>query len=113
MEWIGRKATGTRWDIHGGRTGFREYRYGYRTRGIIIKLKGRKYEIRGVKYVITPEGEFRIGEGRDYFFVDQIQFEDSAAEDSTPPDLTPPPAEAGEPAPEEEPGPSPDPNLNP
>ena len=104
MEWIGRKATGTRWDIHGGRTGFREYRYGYRTRGIIIKLKGRKYEIRGVKYVITPEGEFGDGKGKDYFFADQIQFEDS-----TPP----PPAEAGEPAPEEEPGPSPDPNLNP
>ena len=109
MEWIGRKATGTRWDKSGGRVNFKgSYRYGYRIRGTIIKYRERKYEIRGVKYVITPEGEFRIGEGRDYFHPDQIQFEDS-----TPPDPAPPPAEAEEPAPEEEPGPSPDPNLNP
>ena len=104
MDWIGRKATGTRWDKSGGMINFRQYRYGYRTRGIIIKLKGRKYEIKGVKYIVTPEGEFRIGEGRDYFRPYQIQFEDS-----TPP----PPAEAGEPAAEEEPGPTPAPNLNP
>ena len=106
MEWIGKKVTGTRWDKSGGRIGFREYRYGYRTRGTIIRYTGRKYEIRGVKYVITPEGEFRIGEGRDYFHPDQIQFEDSTPR-------IPPPAEAEKPAPEEEPGPSPNPNLNP
>ncbi len=94
MDWIGKKVTGTRWDKSGGRIGFREYRYGYRTRGTIIRYTGRKYEIRGVKYVITPEGEFRIGEGRDYFFADQIQFEDSA-----PPDPAPPPKKNPGPAP--------------
>ena len=107
MDWIGKKATGTRWDKSGGRVNFKgSYRYGYRMRGIITAYdkKTQKYEIRGVKYVITPEGEFGDGKGKDYFFADQIQFEDS-----TPP----PPAEAEEPAPEEEPGPSPDPNLNP
>ena len=79
MEWIGRKATGTRWDKSGGRTGFREYRHGYRTRGTIKRYKNGKYEIRGVKYVITPEGEFRIGEGRDYFDPHQIEAESEEA----------------------------------
>ena len=73
------RATGTRWDIHGGRTGFREYRYGYRTRGIIKKFKGRKYEIEGDRYIVTPEGEFRIGRGKDYFFPDQIALESEEA----------------------------------
>ena len=110
MDWIGKKATGTRWDMSTGRVNFRDsYRYGYRMRGIITAYnkKKRKYEIEGARYVITPEGEFRIGRGKDYFFVSQIQFEDS-----TPPDPAPAPAEAEEPASEEEPGPSPDPNLN-
>jgi hypothetical protein len=80
MDWIGSKATGTRWDIHGGRTGFREYRYGYRTRGIIIRLKGRKYEIEGDRYIVTPEGEFRIGRGKDYFFDSRIQVEAESEE---------------------------------
>ncbi len=76
MEWIGRKATGTRWDKSGGRTGFREYRYGYRTRGIITRYREKKYEIKGVNYVITPEGEFRIGRGKDYFFDHQIKMDE-------------------------------------
>ena len=56
MDWIGKKVTGTRWDIHGGRTNLKEYRYGYRTRGIIIRYRERKYEIEGIQYIVTPGG---------------------------------------------------------
>ena len=39
MDWIGKKATGTRWDVYGGRFTNKEYRYGYRTRGTIKGIK--------------------------------------------------------------------------
>ena len=61
MDWIGKKVTGTRWDIHGGRTNLKEYRYGYRTRGIIIRYRERKYEIEGIQYIVTPGGSSRSG----------------------------------------------------
>ena len=74
MDWIGKKVTGTRWDIHGGRTNLKEYRYGYRTRGIIIRYRERKYEIEGIQYIVTPGG-VQDREGKDCFYDSQIEVE--------------------------------------
>jgi hypothetical protein len=76
MEWIGKKATGTRWDRRGGRDGFKgHYKYGHTMRGVITRYRKRdqQYQITGTRYAVIPDGEFRIGRGKEWFYRDQIE----------------------------------------
>lgn len=75
VEYIGRKATGTRWDRRGGRISSQgEYKFGYMVKGVIIRYDkpSRKYEIEGTKYIITPEGTFKDGKVKELFFKEQV-----------------------------------------
>ena len=93
MEWIGKKATGTRWDRRGGRDGFRgHYKYGHTMRGVITRYRKRdqQYQITGTRYAVIPDGEFRIGRGKEWFYRNQIKIVEDEEEYQPAPNPTEP-----------------------
>ena len=76
MEYMGKEARGIRWDRAGGRDGFKgPYKYGHVVKGVITQYRKRdqQYQIMGTRYAVTPDGEFRIGTGKEWFYRDQIE----------------------------------------